>query len=36
MHAGFGLINSTPHSAVVSDEEMHTILGEMALRALLP
>ena len=36
VHAGFGLINSTPHSAVVSDAEMHEILGEMALRALLP
>jgi AcrR family transcriptional regulator len=36
VHAGFGLINSTPHSAVVSDGEMHKILGEMALRALLP
>jgi AcrR family transcriptional regulator len=36
VHAGFGLINSTPHSAVVSDVEMHRILSEMALRALLP
>ena len=36
VHAGFGLINSTPHSAVVSDAEMHDILSEMALRALLP
>ena len=36
VHAGFGLINSTPHSAVVSDAEMREILGEMALRALLP
>jgi AcrR family transcriptional regulator len=36
VHAGFGLINSTPHSAVVSDEDMREILGEMALRALLP
>jgi AcrR family transcriptional regulator len=36
VHAGFGLINSTPHSAVVSDAEMHEILTEMALRALLP
>jgi AcrR family transcriptional regulator len=34
VHAGFGLINSTPHSAVVSDAEMRTILSEMALRAL--
>jgi hypothetical protein len=30
------LINSTPHSAVVSDAEMREILSEMALRALLP
>ena len=36
VHAGFGLINSTPHSAVVSDAEMHEILIEMALAALLP
>ena len=36
VHAGFGLINSTPHSAVVSDAEMRGILSEMALRALLP
>jgi AcrR family transcriptional regulator len=36
VHAGFGLINSTPHSAVVSDAEMRTILSDMALRALLP
>ena len=36
VHAGFGLINSTPHSAVVSDGEMHGILSQMALRALLP
>jgi AcrR family transcriptional regulator len=36
VHAGFGLINSTPHSAVVSDAEMHEILREMAVHALLP
>ena len=36
VHAGFGLINSTPHSAVVSDVQMHEILTDMALRALLP
>lgn len=35
VHAGFGLINSTPHSALVSDEDMREILSEMALRALL-
>jgi AcrR family transcriptional regulator len=34
VHVGFGLINSTPHSAVVSDTEMHAILTDMALRAL--
>jgi AcrR family transcriptional regulator len=36
VHAGFGLINSTPHSAVVSDAQMHDILSQMAMRALLP
>jgi AcrR family transcriptional regulator len=36
VHAGFGLINSTPHSAVGSDADMHEVLTEMALRALLP
>jgi AcrR family transcriptional regulator len=36
VHACFGLINSTPHSAVVSDTEMHRILSEMTLRALVP
>jgi AcrR family transcriptional regulator len=36
VHAGFGLINSTPHSAVVSDVAMHEILSGMAMRALLP
>ena len=36
VHAAFGLINSTPHSAVVSDDDMHEILSGMALRALLP
>jgi AcrR family transcriptional regulator len=36
VHAAFGLINSTPHSAVVSDAEMRQILSEMALRALVP
>jgi AcrR family transcriptional regulator len=36
VHAGFGLINSTPHSAVVSDAQMHEILTDMAMRALLP
>jgi AcrR family transcriptional regulator len=36
VHAGFGLINSTPHSAVVSDGDMHELLSQMAMRALLP
>lgn len=35
VHATFGLINSTPHSALVSNEAMHDILSEMALRALI-
>ena len=33
-HAAFGLINSTPHSGVLPDEEMRAVLSEMALRAL--
>jgi AcrR family transcriptional regulator len=33
-HAVFGLINSTPHSARLSEPEMRTLLTEMALRAL--
>jgi len=36
VHANFGLINSTPHSALVSDEAMREILTGMAERALLP
>jgi AcrR family transcriptional regulator len=36
VHAAFGLINSTPHSALVSDDAMREILNSMALRALLP
>jgi AcrR family transcriptional regulator len=35
VHAAFGLINSTPHSALTSDEAMHDILTGMAERALL-
>ena len=35
-HAAFGLINSTPHSAVLPPEHMHPILVKMALGALLP
>lgn len=33
-HIAFGLLNSTPHSALLPDEEMHLILREMAVRAL--
>lgn len=33
-HATFGLLNSTPHSAIVSDPEMRSVLQQMALRAL--
>ena len=33
-HAAFGLINSTPHSALLSEARMRTLLQEMALRAL--
>ena len=34
-HAAFGLINSTPHSGLLPDEEMRGVLGSMALRALV-
>ena len=33
-HAAFGLINSTPHSAMLSEAQMRSLLEEMALRAL--
>lgn len=33
-HATFGLINSTPHSALLPDDEMHGLLTRMALGAL--
>jgi AcrR family transcriptional regulator len=33
-HAAFGLINSTPHSAMLPEPEMHALLGVMACRAL--
>ena len=33
-HVVFGLINSTPHSALLPDEEMHDLLRDMALGAL--
>jgi AcrR family transcriptional regulator len=35
VHAAFGLINSTPHSALVPDESMREILAGMAERAIL-
>jgi AcrR family transcriptional regulator len=34
-HAAFGLINSTPHSGMLPDHEMHALLAAMAERALL-
>ena len=33
-HATFGLLNSTPHSAMLSEPEMRAMLQEMALGAL--
>jgi hypothetical protein len=33
-HAAFGLLNSTPHSALLSEAEMRTMLEQMALAAL--
>jgi AcrR family transcriptional regulator len=33
-HAAFGLINSTPHSAMLPEPEMRTVLSRMALDAL--
>jgi AcrR family transcriptional regulator len=33
-HAAFGLINSTPHSALLPEEQMRALLSEMAARAL--
>lgn len=35
VHAAFGLINSTPHSALVPPEEMRVLLSRMARKALL-
>ncbi|PUA83159.1 TetR family transcriptional regulator [Nocardioides currus] len=35
-HAAFGLLNSTPHSALIPDGQMHDLLRRMALAALLP
>jgi len=34
--AAFGLLNSTPHSARLSEHRMRTLLEQMALAALLP
>lgn len=34
-HAAFGLINSTPHSRLLPDEQMRALLRRMALAALL-
>lgn len=34
-HAAFGLINSTPHSALLPEDQMHPMLVRMALGALL-
>jgi AcrR family transcriptional regulator len=33
-HAAFGLINSTPHSGLLPDTDMHRLLRQMALRSL--
>ena len=33
-HATFGMLNSTPHSAMLPGEEMRELLERMALRAL--
>ena len=33
-HAAFGLLNSTPHSAFLPDEQMRAMLRDMATRAL--
>ncbi|MEO5662131.1 MAG: TetR/AcrR family transcriptional regulator [Nocardioides sp.] len=35
-HAAFGLLNSTPHSGLIPDAQMHDLLKEMAVGALLP
>ena len=34
MHATFGLLNSTPHSAFLPEDEMRGLLHDMAARAL--
>jgi AcrR family transcriptional regulator len=35
-HVAFGLLNSTPHSGLLPDEQMHDLLRDMAVGALLP
>jgi hypothetical protein len=35
VHATFGLLNSTPHSAFLEDAEMHGMLMSMGRAALL-
>ena len=34
-HVAFGLINSTPHSGLLPDDQMHGLLHDMALGALV-
>jgi hypothetical protein len=34
VHAAFGLINSTPHSALLARDDMHAVLARMAYAAL--
>jgi hypothetical protein len=34
VHATFGLLNSTPHSAFLPPAQMHALLAGMALKAL--
>ncbi|MCW2828378.1 MAG: TetR/AcrR family transcriptional regulator, partial [Marmoricola sp.] len=34
VHAAFGLLNSTPHSAFLERDEMRGLLADMAARAL--
>ncbi|MGH3425857.1 MAG: TetR/AcrR family transcriptional regulator, partial [Nocardioidaceae bacterium] len=36
VQATFGLLNSTPHSARISEHAMRTLLADMARAALLP
>jgi AcrR family transcriptional regulator len=34
-HVAFGMLNSTPHSGLLPDEQMHDLLRDMAIGALL-